>query len=66
MLDVTVALFRRRLVMSGPKDDLLESDEPVVRQFLRGSTQGPIGMSEEKDAPDPGLGRPEEARQPAR
>jgi phospholipid/cholesterol/gamma-HCH transport system ATP-binding protein len=29
---------------------LLTSDEPVVRQFLGGRMQGPIGMAEEKDA----------------
>ena len=43
-------LFRRRLVMFGPRDELLSSDEPVVRQFLNGRRQGPIGMAEEKDA----------------
>ncbi|WP_051338049.1 ABC transporter ATP-binding protein [Streptomyces flavidovirens] len=43
-------LFRRELVMFGPRDKLLTSDEPVVRQFLNGRMQGPIGMAEEKDA----------------
>ncbi|HVF06239.1 MAG TPA: ATP-binding cassette domain-containing protein [Frankiaceae bacterium] len=43
-------LFRRRLVMFGPRDELLSSDEPVVRQFLNGRRAGPIGMAEEKDA----------------
>lgn len=43
-------LFRRELVMFGPRDELLASDEPVVRQFLGGRMQGPIGMAEEKDA----------------
>jgi phospholipid/cholesterol/gamma-HCH transport system ATP-binding protein len=43
-------LFRRRLVMFGPRDELLSSDEAVVRQFLNGRREGPIGMSEEKDA----------------
>jgi phospholipid/cholesterol/gamma-HCH transport system ATP-binding protein len=43
-------LFRRRLVMFGHRDELLSSDEPVVRQFLNGRRQGPIGMAEEKDA----------------
>ena len=28
---------------------MFESDIPVVRQFLAGDTEGPIGMSEEKD-----------------
>src|SRR5256714_1070898 len=42
-------LFRRELVMFGPREVLLTSDAPVVRQFLGGSRLGPIGMSEEKD-----------------
>jgi hypothetical protein len=29
---------------------MFESEIPVVRQFLAGDTDGPIGMSEEKDA----------------
>ncbi|HEY9391204.1 MAG TPA: ABC transporter ATP-binding protein [Mycobacteriales bacterium] len=43
-------LFRRELVMFGPRERLLTSDEPVVRQFLDGRREGPIGMAEEKDA----------------
>jgi phospholipid/cholesterol/gamma-HCH transport system ATP-binding protein len=42
-------LYRKELVMFGPREVLLTSDEPVVRQFLNGSRMGPIGMSEEKD-----------------
>jgi phospholipid/cholesterol/gamma-HCH transport system ATP-binding protein len=42
-------LFRRKLVMFGPREVLLTSEEPVVRQFLNGRRIGPIGMSEEKD-----------------
>jgi phospholipid/cholesterol/gamma-HCH transport system ATP-binding protein len=42
-------LFRRNLVMFGPREQLLTSEEPVVRQFLNGRKEGPIGMSEEKD-----------------
>ncbi|MQA96081.1 MAG: ATP-binding cassette domain-containing protein [Streptosporangiales bacterium] len=42
-------LFRRELVMFGPREMLLSSTEPAVRQFLNARTQGPIGMSEEKD-----------------
>jgi phospholipid/cholesterol/gamma-HCH transport system ATP-binding protein len=43
-------LFRRNLVMFGPREMLLTSTEPVVEQFLNGRREGPIGMSEEKDA----------------
>ncbi len=42
-------LFRRELVMFGPREVLLTSDEPVVEQFVNGRRHGPIGMSEEKD-----------------
>ncbi|WP_447004534.1 ABC transporter ATP-binding protein [Saccharothrix isguenensis] len=42
-------LFRRELIMFGPREVLLTSDEPVVEQFLNGRRIGPIGMSEEKD-----------------
>jgi len=43
-------LFRRELVMFGPREVLLTSEEPVIKQFLNGNMFGPIGMSEEKDA----------------
>jgi phospholipid/cholesterol/gamma-HCH transport system ATP-binding protein len=43
-------LYRRHLAMFGPRGDLLTSEEPVVLQFMNGRKQGPIGMSEEKDA----------------
>ena len=42
-------LFGKRLVMFGPRDVLLTSEEPVVKQFINGRMDGPIGMSEEKD-----------------
>ncbi len=44
-------LFRRRLVSFGPAQDMFDSKDPVVKQFLAGATKGPIGMSEEKDRP---------------
>jgi phospholipid/cholesterol/gamma-HCH transport system ATP-binding protein len=43
-------LYRKHLAMFGPREELLTSEEPVVAQFLNGRRQGPIGMSEEKDA----------------
>jgi phospholipid/cholesterol/gamma-HCH transport system ATP-binding protein len=36
--------------MFGPREMLLSSTEPVVRQFLNAQRIGPIGMAEEKDA----------------
>jgi phospholipid/cholesterol/gamma-HCH transport system ATP-binding protein len=47
-------LYRRNLVRFGPAREMFNSEIPVVRQFLSGSTDGPIGMSEEKDATKPG------------
>lgn len=43
-------LFRRNLVMFGPREMLLSSTEPAVLQFLNARREGPIGMAEEKDA----------------
>jgi len=43
-------LYHRHLAMFGPREMLLSSPEPVVRQFLNAQRVGPIGMSEEKDA----------------
>lgn len=42
-------LFRRHLVMFGPREMLLSSTEPAVLQFLNARREGPIGMAEEKD-----------------
>jgi phospholipid/cholesterol/gamma-HCH transport system ATP-binding protein len=43
-------LYHRHLAMFGPREMLLSSEEPVIRQFLNAQRVGPIGMSEEKDA----------------
>ena len=43
-------LFRGELVMFGPREVLLTSEDPVITQFVNGKKEGPIGMSEEKDA----------------
>jgi phospholipid/cholesterol/gamma-HCH transport system ATP-binding protein len=42
-------LFNTRLVMFGPREVLLTSDDPVITQFVNGRINGPIGMHEEKD-----------------
>ena len=49
-------LYRRNLVRFGPAKEMFSSEIPVVRQFLAGATDGPIGMSEEKDSTKPGSG----------
>jgi phospholipid/cholesterol/gamma-HCH transport system ATP-binding protein len=43
-------LYHGHLAMFGPREMLLSSAEPVVRQFLGATRVGPIGMAEEKDA----------------
>jgi phospholipid/cholesterol/gamma-HCH transport system ATP-binding protein len=42
-------LYRGGLVMFGPREVLLTSQDPVITQFVNGRRIGPIGMSEEKD-----------------
>jgi phospholipid/cholesterol/gamma-HCH transport system ATP-binding protein len=37
-------LWKGRIVESGPAEDLFQSDNPFVRQFLSGESQGPLGM----------------------
>jgi phospholipid/cholesterol/gamma-HCH transport system ATP-binding protein len=43
-------MYHKHLAMFGPREVLLTSEDPVVAQFLNGRREGPIGMSEEKDA----------------
>jgi phospholipid/cholesterol/gamma-HCH transport system ATP-binding protein len=63
-------IFARHLAMFGTRDEMFNSDKAVVRQFLTGSTEGPIGMSEEKDAAggDSSIngGEPAKKRKPAK
>jgi len=42
-------LFNKNLVMFGPREVLLTSEDPVITQFVNGRITGPIGMHEEKD-----------------
>lgn len=37
-------LWRGRIVESGPAEELFDSDNDFVRQFLSGAAQGPLGM----------------------
>jgi len=52
-------LYLRNLVRFDTKENMFNSDIPVVRQFLAGATEGPIGMSEEADAGRGGSAPPE-------
>jgi phospholipid/cholesterol/gamma-HCH transport system ATP-binding protein len=49
-------LFRSGLVAFGSKEEMTTSANPIIRQFLAGSPEGPISMDEmaEGDTPDPG------------
>src|ERR671931_565519 len=42
-------IAQRKLVQFGTAKEMFDSEIPVVRQFLAGDTEGPIGMAEEKD-----------------
>lgn len=39
-------LFRSGLVRFAPKAEMLDDDDPIIRQFLSGKAAGPIGMDE--------------------
>jgi len=57
--DYVGMLFRSSLVGFGPTSELVESDDPLLKQFFAGSSRGPIGMDEMVDAegePDTLLG----------
>src|SRR5271166_3157979 len=55
-------LFRGNLVMFGPREVLLTSNDAVITQFVNGRRAGPIGMSEEKDEATVALEQAAEAR----
>jgi phospholipid/cholesterol/gamma-HCH transport system ATP-binding protein len=50
--DYVGLLFRRNLVAFGTVDDMFGSWYAPVQQFFHGITDGPIGMSEERDRPE--------------
>ena len=50
--DYVGMLFRRNLVAFGRVEDMFNSWYAPVQQFLHGITDGPIGMSEERDRPE--------------
>jgi len=44
--DYIGVLFRSGLVKFATKDDMVTSEDPIIRQFLAGRAKGPIGMDE--------------------
>jgi phospholipid/cholesterol/gamma-HCH transport system ATP-binding protein len=48
-------LFRSGLVKFGSKDEMKETDNRIIRQFLAGRAKGPIGMDEMAQDDDTGV-----------
>ena len=44
--DYVGVLYRSGLVRFASKDEMIEDDNPIIRQFLAGRAAGPIGMDE--------------------
>jgi phospholipid/cholesterol/gamma-HCH transport system ATP-binding protein len=42
--DYICVLWRGRIVEAGPAEDMLNSENPFIRQFLAGESEGPLGM----------------------
>src|SRR5581483_4788673 len=42
--DYINVLWKGRIVEAGPAEDMLNSDNPFIRQFLAGESQGPLTM----------------------
>jgi phospholipid/cholesterol/gamma-HCH transport system ATP-binding protein len=42
--DYVAVLWRGKVVASGPAEDMFTSDDPFIRQFLTGESEGPLGM----------------------
>jgi phospholipid/cholesterol/gamma-HCH transport system ATP-binding protein len=42
--DYICVLWKGRIVEAGPKDEMIESENPFIRQFLAGKPRGPLKM----------------------
>jgi phospholipid/cholesterol/gamma-HCH transport system ATP-binding protein len=42
--DYVAVLWKGKIVASGPADEMFNSEDPFIRQFLAGESQGPLGM----------------------
>ena len=42
--DYINVLWKGRIVEAGPAEDMLNSENPFIRQFLSGESQGPLSM----------------------
>jgi phospholipid/cholesterol/gamma-HCH transport system ATP-binding protein len=59
-------LFRSELVKFASKQDMRESDNKIIRQFLSGRAKGPIGMDEMADTDRSGIAEELEAQEEER
>jgi phospholipid/cholesterol/gamma-HCH transport system ATP-binding protein len=53
--DYMGVLFRSGLVKFASKDDMMSTDNKIIRQFLAGRAKGPIGMDEMSDDDETGI-----------
>jgi len=53
--DYMGVLFRSGLVKFASKDDMMSTDNRIIRQFLSGRAKGPIGMDEMSDEDETGI-----------
>src|SRR5881227_163023 len=53
--DYMGVLFRSGLVKFASKDDMMSTDNKIIRQFLAGRAKGPIGMDEMSDDDQTGI-----------
>jgi phospholipid/cholesterol/gamma-HCH transport system ATP-binding protein len=42
--DFIAVIWKGKVVLSGPAEDMWESEDPFVQQFLAGESHGPLGM----------------------
>jgi phospholipid/cholesterol/gamma-HCH transport system ATP-binding protein len=53
--DYMGVLFRSGLVKFASKEDMMTTDNRIIRQFLSGRAKGPIGMDEMSDEDETGI-----------
>src|SRR4029077_8754532 len=58
--DYMGVLFRSGLVKCASKDEMMSTDNKIIRQFLAGRAKGPIGMDEMSDDDETGIEEREE------
>src|SRR6266480_3164288 len=64
--DYMGVLFRSGLVKFASKDEMMTTDNRIIRQFLAGRAKGPIGMDEMSDDDETGIGGELEAQEEER